>query len=89
MTDAPDWAPGIPSGTERLAPAWNLIYAQLPDVLWFKATDVADTYAPQTGLARSTITSMIRRAQQAGILERRRYGTRKRVRWEYRRRTTT
>lgn len=53
--------------------------------MWFRATDVADTYAERTGLARSTISSFIRKAALAGILERRRIGPRTRVRWEYRR----
>ena len=69
---APDYAPGWPSGAERLGPAWADVWACLQGAgpHWRTVAEVADrSNVARHGLALATVANMLRLARRAGLVE--------------------
>lgn len=72
MSAAPDYAPGWPSGGERIGPAWVDVWAYLQDSdpQWRTAAEVASMpTVARHDLAPRTITNMLTMARRAHLLD--------------------
>jgi hypothetical protein len=67
--EAPDFAPGYPSGGKRIGPGWQTLWKMMASGNWHKGTALAEKLSPSSGLAVTTLKNLLRDAVKAGHLE--------------------
>lgn len=70
---APDLTPGYPSNGAKLGPAWRAVWTELDKASrtqdpFLDGRELADTVAPDYGLAPATLVALLSRAAKAGLL---------------------
>jgi GTP-sensing pleiotropic transcriptional regulator CodY len=69
-TEAPNFKGNYPLGGERIGPAWRVMWKMLNVRDWVSGVDLARTLADRVGLDSKTVANLLRRAADAGLLNR-------------------